>query len=252
LRPVRARFLEMSAYSRRMNVTDSASLKRAAAARALDYVEDGMKLGLGTGSTADLFLELLSERLRARGWKVIGTPTSQRTADRARALNIPLADLDDLGELDLVIDGADEADHDLNLIKGGGGALLREKIVAASGKRMLVIADESKLVKRLGAFPLPIEVVTFGHRSTARRLASAVASLGCVDIAPKLRLKEGRPYLTDNGNYIYDCPFGIIPDPPLLARHVSLLPGVVEHGLFTGMASALILAGAEGIRVIER
>jgi ribose 5-phosphate isomerase A len=235
-----------------MSNSDSAALKRAAAARALDYVEDGMKLGLGTGSTADLFLELLGERLTERGWTIVGTPTSQRTADKARGLNIPLADLDDIGALDLVVDGADEADHALNLIKGGGGALLREKIVAACGKRMLVIADESKLVKRLGAFPLPVEVVRFGHGSTARRIAAAVEALGCIDIAPKLRLKDGAPYVTDNGNYIYDCPFGSIPDPPLLARHLSAIPGVVEHGLFTGMASALILAGANGVRVLER
>jgi ribose 5-phosphate isomerase A len=210
-----------------------------------------MKLGLGTGSTADLFVELLGERIKERGWEIIGTPTSQRTADKARALNIPLADLDSLGTLDLVIDGADEADHQLNLIKGGGGALLREKIVAASGRRMLVIADESKLVERLGAFPLPVEVIPFGHGSTARRIAAAAQKIGCA-IAPKLRQKVGGAYVTDFGNYIYDCAFGVIPDPPLLARHLSNIPGVAEHGLFIGMARALILAGAGGVRVIER
>src|SRR2546429_143320 len=137
---------------------DPIALKRAAAARALDYVEDGMKLGLGTGSTADLFLELLAERIRG-GLRIVGTPTSERTADHARRLGIPVAELDALGRLDLAVDGADEADGNLDLIKGGGGALLREKIVAASAARMVVIADESKLVSRLGAFPVPVEVI---------------------------------------------------------------------------------------------
>src|SRR5262245_57416408 len=154
-----------------MTILDQNALKRAAAARALDFVRDGMKLGLGTGSTAEAFLDLLAERVRG-GLAITGTATSQRTADKARALGIRLEELDAIGPLDLVIDGADEADADLNLIKGGGGALLREKIVAAAGRRMIVIADDSKLVQQLGAFPLPVEVVTFGHETTARRIAS--------------------------------------------------------------------------------
>ena len=145
---------------------DANALKRAAAARALDFVRDGMKLGLGTGSTAEAFLDLLAERVRS-GLKITGTPTSERTREKASALSIPVGELDALAPLDLVIDGADEADHNLDLIKGGGGALLREKIVAASSARMIVIADESKLVPRLGAFPLPVEVIAFGHRTTA-------------------------------------------------------------------------------------
>jgi len=157
---------------------DANELKRAAAARALDYVKDGMKLGLGTGSTAEAFLDLLAERVRA-GLKIVGTPTSERTAEKARALNIRLEELDALGRLDLTIDGADEADVNLDLIKGGGGALLREKIVAASSFRMVVIADESKLVHRLGAFPLPVEVVAFRspHHSGAHRGGDAGARL---------------------------------------------------------------------------
>ena len=234
-----------------MTTTDPATLKRAAAARALDFVQDGMKLGLGTGSTADLFLELLAERTKG-GLKIIGTPTSERTAAKSRQLNIPLADLDALGELDLCIDGADEADSDLALIKGGGGALLREKIVAASAKRMVVIADESKLVKKLGAFPVPVEVIPFGHATTKSRIAKAVAALGYRNLEPKLRMKEGAPYRTDNGNVIYDCPFAAIENVPALAAALSPLTGVVEHGLFVNMASVLVLAGTNGIRVITR
>ena len=230
---------------------DANSLKRAAAARALDFVRDGMKLGLGTGSTAEAFLDVLAERVRS-GLKVTGTPTSERTREKASALSIPVAELDALAPLDLVIDGADEADHNLDLIKGGGGALLREKIVAASSPRMIVIADESKLVRRLGAFALPVEVIAFGHRTTATRIASVAKSLGYAQLAPKLRLKDGQPFRTDSGNIIYDCPFGEIADAPSLASALSSITGVVEHGLFVGLASHLVIAGASGVRVIER
>ena len=233
------------------NPLDPTALKRAAAARAVDYVKDGMKLGLGTGSTADLFLELLAERI-ARGLRIVGTPTSQRTADKSRALGIPIQELDTLGALDLVVDGADEADANLDLIKGGGGALLREKIVAASGERMIVIADESKLVARLGAFPLPVEVIPFGHGTTRGRIRRAAAVLGYQTLAANLRMKDGQPYRTDNGNFIYDCRFGVIANARALAAALSPIPGVVEHGLFVGMASVLLLAGSDGVRVIER
>jgi ribose 5-phosphate isomerase A len=225
--------------------------KRAAAAGALDYVEDGMKVGLGTGSTAEAFLDLLGEKVRA-GLKIVGTPTSQRTADKARALGIPIDELDNLGELDLVVDGADEADHDLNLIKGGGGALLREKIVATSARRMVVIADDTKLVRRLGAFALPIEVIPFGHGTTAARIKRAVADLGYEDLAPKLRQRDGKTFVTDNGNYIYDCPFGEITDAHVLAEALSRITGVVEHGLFVGIATSLIVAGAHGLGITDR
>jgi ribose 5-phosphate isomerase A len=232
-------------------VSDSTGQKRAAAARAVDFVEDGMKLGLGTGSTADAFLELLAERVR-KGLKILGTPTSERTAEKARSLGIAMHELDGLGRLDLVIDGADEADADLNLIKGGGGALLREKIVAASAARMVVIADESKLVARLGAFPVPVEVVAFGHLTTRARICAAAEKLGYGKLAPVLRAKDGQVFRTDSGNVIYDCPFGAIADVPALAAALSPVTGVVEHGLFVNMASALVIAGAKGVRLIER
>jgi ribose 5-phosphate isomerase A len=231
--------------------SDISGLKRAAAARALDHVESGMKLGLGTGSTAEIFLELLAERMRS-GLKVVGVPTSERTAQKARALGIPLEDLNVLGQLDVTIDGADEADRNLDLIKGGGGALLREKIVAASSKRMVVIADESKLKDRLGAFPLPVEVVAFGHVTTAARIAGVAELLDYRSVVPALRMREGKPFVTDSGNVIYDCAFGAIDDAGMLASLLSAVPGVVESGLFVGMATALVIAGAKGIQVIER
>lgn len=210
-----------------------------------------MKLGLGTGSTADFFTEFLAERVRD-GLSIIATPTSERTAGLARSLAIPLADLNDLEHLDLVIDGADEADFALNLIKGGGGALLREKIVAASAERMIVIADESKLCVRLGRFPLPVEVLPFGHKATLTRIVAAAAKLGHMQLAPVLRQAGGAAYRTDNGNVIYDCAFGEIHQPGALATELSQIAGVVEHGLFCNMAWMLIAAGPDGVRVIER
>src|SRR5580704_5389025 len=164
---------------------DPAALKRAAAMRAVEYVQDGMKLGLGTGTTAEAFLEVLAPRVRG-GMKIVGTATSERTAQKARALMIPMADLDTLAPLDLTIDGADEADHALSLIKGAGGALLREKIVAASSKKMVVIADASKLVAVLGKFPLSVEVSTFGHLTTSARIVNTAAKLGYARLQPQL------------------------------------------------------------------
>ena len=230
---------------------DLDAYKRAAAAGALDYVQDGMKIGLGTGSTAEAFLELLAGKVRA-GLKIVGTPTSQRTADKARALGIAIEELDNLGELDLVVDGADEADHDLNLIKGGGGALLREKIVANSAAQMVVIADETKLVRKLGAFDVPVEVVSFAHGTTAARIVSASEDLGYLNLAPKLRMKDNVPFKTDNGNYIYDCPYGAIADARALADTLSCLTGVAEHGLFVDIATSLVIAGAHGLSVTDR
>jgi ribose 5-phosphate isomerase A len=231
--------------------SDMSGLKREAAARALDYVQSGMKLGLGTGSTAEIFLELLAERVRA-GLKVVGTPTSERTADKARALGIALEDLNVLKQLDLTIDGADEADRNLDLIKGGGGALLREKIVAASSKRMVVIADDSKLKDRLGAFPLPVEVTAFGHVTTAARISAVAELLDYPAMTPRLRMREGKPFLTDSGNLIYDCAFGAIPDAAILGSLLSAVPGVVETGLLVGFATALVIAGKNGVEVLER
>lgn len=229
---------------------DSAALKRAAAAKALDYVENNMKLGLGTGSTAEAFLDVLAPRVRG-GLNITGVATSERTALKARNLGITIGELDQVGELDLVVDGADEADADLNLIKGGGGAHLIEKIVATSSKKMVVIADGSKLVKRLGKYPLPVEVVKFGHATTARRIVE-VAKKFRREIAPVLRMKDNAPFITDSGNYIYDCAFKSIVNPAKLAIALSVIPGVVEHGLFVGIASTLILARETGVEVIEK
>ena len=232
--------------------SDAAALKRAAAARAVEFIRPGMKIGLGTGSTADLFLELLADRLR-NGLEIVGTPTSERTDEKARSLGIPMADLNELGHLDLVVDGADEADANLDLIKGGGGALLREKIVAASADQMIVIADESKFKNRLGAFPLPVEVVPFGHLTTRSRIVAVAMACGYAHLNPVLRARgDGKAFQTDSGNSIYDCPFGEISDAPALAAALSSVTGVVEHGLFCGLASALVLAGSDGVRVIER
>src|ERR1700753_375113 len=211
-------------------MTDQNALKRAVAAKALEYVQDGMKLGLGSGSTAEIFVEQLAPRVRG-GEKLLCVPTSERTATLARKLGLTLASLDDLAPLDLTIDGADEADRNLDVIKGGGGMLLREKIVAASSRRMIVCADDSKRVPRLGKYPLPVEVVEFGHKSTAQRLATAFKAAGYADVAMTLRQRDGGTFKTDSGNVIYDCAFGAIQNAPKLAAAIHAVPGVVEHGL---------------------
>jgi ribose 5-phosphate isomerase A len=210
-----------------------------------------MKLGLGSGTTAEIFLDLLAPRIRG-GLKLLCVPTSERTAIYARKLGLTLSTLDDLGTLDLTIDGADEADRDLNLIKGGGGMLLREKVVAASSRKMLVIADESKLVPRLGKFPLPVEIVEFGHKSTAARLAAAFTALGYADVPMILRQKDGAVFKTDSGNVIYDCAFGIIQSAPKLSTAIRAVPGVVEDGLFVGIATTMLIAGPGEVEVIEK
>jgi ribose 5-phosphate isomerase A len=230
-------------------MSDSATLKRAAALKALDFVEDGMKLGLGSGSTAEAFVEVLAPRVKG-GLKIICTATSLRTADLARSLSIPMADLDTLAPLDLTIDGADESDRALTLIKGGGGALLREKIVAASSKRMVVIADRSKLVERLGRYPLPVEVESFGHATTAARIVQTLDRLGYHRIPIAQRVREGQPFKTDAGNLIYDCPLGAISDAAVLGAALSQVTGVVEHGLFLGLASVLVIAGEAGVEIV--
>src|SRR3954465_4526530 len=185
-------------------MTDQTALKRAVAAKALDYVQDGMKLGLGSGSTAEIFVEMLAPRVRG-GEKLLCVPTSEKTAPVARKPGLRLASLDDLAPLDLTIDGADEADRNLDLIKGGGGMLLREKIVAAAARQMVVIADETKRVPRLGRYPLPVEVVEFGHKSTAQRLSAALAAAGYANVAMTLRQQGGGTFKTDSGQVIYDC-----------------------------------------------
>ncbi len=216
-----------------------------AAEAALAEVRPGMKLGLGTGRTADHFVRLLGERVRA-GLVVAGVPTSERTAKLAREVGVALISLDDTPALDLTIDGADEIDPALRLIKGGGGALLREKIVAAASARMLVVADEAKLVKVLGAFPLPIEVVPFGLAATRRAIDKAAAQLG-LSGELRQRMAGDTAFITDSGNRIFDASFGRIPDPDALAGALAAIPGVVEHGLFIGLASAAIIGRSDGV-----
>jgi ribose 5-phosphate isomerase A len=226
-------------------------LKRQAAARALEHVRDGMKLGLGTGSTAKHFVELLGARVRA-GLHVIGVPTSEATRADAARCGIPLTTLDDIDRLDLTVDGADEIDPSLNAIKGGGGALLREKIVAAASDRMIVIADDSKWVEVLGRFPLPIEVIPFGLSATQRAIGRAFAESGVSGQMVVRNGKDGHVFVTDGGHLIVDAHLGRITDAPRLAGLLASIPGVVEHGLFIGLVSTAVLAGARGIRVVER
>jgi ribose 5-phosphate isomerase A len=224
------------------------SQKRAAAARAIEFVRPGMKLGLGTGSTAKHFVELLGERVRA-GLDVVGVPTSESTRTDAERSGVPLTTLDAAPALDLTVDGADEIGPDLTLIKGGGGALLREKIVAAASARMVVIADETKWVSSLGRFPLPIEVLPFGLAATQRAIEHAVAAEGSLTLR---RGKDGHAFVTDGGHWIIDAALGRIADPKGLAAKLSAIPGVMEHGLFIGLAQAAVLAGPDGVRVVER
>lgn len=227
---------------------DSDTLKLRAAERALDYVKPGMRLGLGTGSTAAKFVDLVGARV-AQGLDVICVPTSEATRIQAEGLGIPLATLEQQPELDLTVDGADEVDESLQLIKGGGGAHLREKIVAAASTRMVVIADDSKRVAKLGAFPLPVEIVPFGWRTTMSKVSDTVRMNGCKGPV-SLRGSESDPFVTDNGNYILDCAFGQIGDPEQVATQLSLLPGVVEHGLFIGLTHAAVIASANGVEII--
>jgi ribose 5-phosphate isomerase A len=231
--------------------TDLERLKHEAARRALDFVRPGMRLGLGTGSTAAHFIELLAEKVRA-GLDVVGVPTSEATKAQAERLGVPLTTLDEEPELDLTVDGADEIDRELTLIKGGGGALLREKIVATASRDMIVVADESKLVERLGRYPLPVEIVDFGLAATTRAVAAAVRGAGC-DGPIRLRHRpDGHVFVTDQGHLILDAGLGGIPDARSLAQRLAEVPGVVEHGLFIGLARRAILAGHGGVRVIER
>ena len=225
--------------------------KREAAAGALEFVRPGMRLGLGTGSTAKPFVEMLGERVRA-GLDVIAVPTSEATRALAEQCGIRLTTLDETPALDLTIDGADEIAPDLALIKGGGGALLREKIVAAASARMVVIADSSKWVAALGRFPLPIEVVPFGLGATERAVAAAIAATGNSGPLTLRRDKAGHAFVTDGGHFILDAALQKIADPRSLADRLAAIPGVVEHGLFIGLAQVAVIAGPEGRRVVER
>ncbi len=225
------------------------AIKRLAAEKAIEFVEDGMRIGLGTGSTAEQFVELLAERVD-EGLKIVGVPTSEATRAQAERLGIPLTTLDDEPFLDLTVDGADEVDDQLRLIKGGGGALLREKIVATSSERMIVIADESKSVATLGTFPLPLEIVQFGWHATRDMVEMMAADASCHGEISRRMKPDGTPFITDNGNYILDCEFGSIPEPEALDDALKLIPGVVENGMFIGIADVAIFASEEGVRVV--
>lgn len=228
-------------------LSDRDRLKQASAQRAIEYVKDGMIVGLGTGSTAYFVVEGLGERV-AQGLKIVGIPTSERTATQARSLNIPLATFAEYQRIDLTIDGADEVERgSLNLIKGLGGALLREKIVAASGERLIIVVDQEKLVDQLGDHtPVPVEVTQFGWQATAAKLKA----LGC---DPVLRhASEDHPFITDGGNYTLDCRFGRIADPKKLETQIIQTVGVVDCGLFIDRASAVIVAASGGIEVLTR
>jgi ribose 5-phosphate isomerase A len=212
--------------------------KQVAGERASDNVEDGMVVGLGTGSTATFAIRKLGERVR-QGLNIRGIPTSEQSHAQARDEGIPLIDFSEITRIDLTIDGADEVDPAFNLTKGGGGALLREKIVASASQTEIIVVDETKLKDRLGAFPLPVEVTPFGWQIARGHLED----LGCRAL---LRMQEDAPFLTDNGNHILDCAFGRIDDPPALEAQITAICGVVECGLFTGLAHRIIIGKADG------
>jgi len=223
--------------------------KKNAALKAVSFVENGMKLGLGTGSTAEYFVQALATRVQ-EGLDIVGVPTSERTRAMAETLGIPLTNLDDTPHLDLTVDGADELDSKLRLVKGGGGALLREKIVATASDRMIVIADVSKVVGTLGAFPLPVEVIPFGSTATVRKIGDVAKEHGC-EGEIRMRTDEfGEPFFTDSENFIYDCHFGSIPDPDGLAAALNKIAGVVDNGLFIGICSFAIVGTDKGSDII--
>ena len=228
----------------------SIELKIEAANAAFEFVKDGMKLGIGTGSTADEFIRILAKHVD-EGLDIIGVPTSERSRALCEDLGVPLTTLEKTPQLDLTIDGADEIDSEMRLIKGGGGALLREKIVAAASKQMVVIADETKVVDPLGAFPLPIEVNPFGLGATQIAIEQVATHLNLTGVI-ELRSNGSDPFITDGGHYILDASFGRIPDAENLSAGLLQIPGVVQHGLFIGLASATVIAGQGGISVRNR
>ena len=229
---------------------DARQKKIAAAERALEFIRPGTAIGLGTGSTAAELVTLLGAKV-AQGFEIIAVPTSEATREQAESLGIALTTLDETSALDVTIDGADELDRSLRLIKGGGGALLREKIVASASNRMVVIADDAKLVDTLGRFPLPVEVVQFGLKATEAMIGRHAQELG---LSGPIRLRtttDDQPFITDNGNFILDCAFTALLQPEALAERLNTVPGVVDHGLFLGIADAAIIAGDQGVEVIS-
>lgn len=219
-------------------------MKKAAGERATEFIEEGMVIGLGSGSTVYWALKKLGEMIE-QGLNVKGIPSSLRTKEWAEEFNIPLTDFSEVQHINIAIDGADEIDPDFNMIKGGGGALLREKIIDAHADKLIIIADESKMVEGLGEFPLPIEVLPFGWQLAAGKITELGAKL-------VLRKRDGSVFISDNGNYILDCAFKTIPDPAHLHKVLKQLPGVVETGLFIGMANVVIISGTDGIKVLEK
>jgi ribose 5-phosphate isomerase A len=212
--------------------------KRIAAESAVENIKDGMIVGLGTGTTAYWAIQKIGQRIK-QGLQIKAIATSHNSEIMAKQLGITMVSFSEIEEIDLTIDGADEVDKELNLIKGGGGALLREKIVASASKQLLIIIDESKLVNRLGKFPLPVEIVKFGFEMTMKKLNQFNRTI-------KLRMIDNKPYVTDNGNYIVDCDFGIIDHPQVLHNQINLIPGVVDNGLFVNLAKLVIVGYPDG------
>ena len=219
-------------------------LKKIAGVTAAQYVKDGMVVGLGTGSTAYFFVEEIGRRIKEEGLQVVGVTTSSRTTEQAEGLGIPLKAVDDIDAIDVTVDGADEVDSQFNGIKGGGGALLMEKIVATPTKEYIWVVDESKMVDKLGAFKLPVEVVQYG----AERLFREFAAKG---YQPSFRMENGERYVTDMKNFIIDLDLGVIENPVEFGKELKAMVGVVEHGLFNGMVNKVIVAGKDGVNVLE-
>ncbi len=227
--------------------------KEAAARAALEYVEDGMILGLGSGSTAEAFIHLLGEKLAETGWRVSGVPTSETTRAIAIGAGVPLKPVEQATRIDLAVDGADEVDADFSLIKGGGGMLLREKIIANAADHFLVIIDQSKVVDRLGAFPLPVEVEPFGFTITAKAIFDILRETGCGGNEVSLRSDaQGRPFMTDGGHYVLDCAAASIPEPDATDAALQAIPGVIETGLFIDMARTVIIGAPDEAEILER
>ena len=220
--------------------------KYACALRASQLVESGMKVGLGTGSTAYWLVHHLAKRVREEGLQFVGVPTSQKTRDQALAERIELISMDEAGRLDITIDGADEFDQSMNLIKGGGGAHLQEKIVAFGSDSMVVIADESKRVNKLGKFPLPVEVLQFGSTSSQMQIKELLLAHNYKDFSVKMRTVDAKPFITDEGNYIFDLKLNEIEDPSRLCCDLNIIPGVIENGLFIDVCSAIIVGFSDG------
>ena len=225
--------------------------KYACALRASALVENGMKVGLGTGSTAYWLVHHLAERVRSEGLEFVGVPTSNKTREQAQAEGLKLISMDDAGRLDITIDGADEFDQSMNLIKGGGGAHLQEKIVAFGSDRMVVIADETKKVNKLGKFPLPVEVLKFGSASSQKQIEELLIAQNYKDFTVQMRMEKNKPFITDEGNYIFDLNLGEIQNPRKLCVDLNIIPGVVENGLFIDVCKAVVIGYSDGTATIS-